>query len=268
MTGIVLLLAMVALAAEIAPPLPPPPPLLPPRPMPAPVPVAPVEAPRLAETSRYATLADIVRAPTEAQFKALYPVADATVSTGASVSLNCAVKPDGALADCRASGPEGAGFVEATLAIAGSYRVRPLTAAELKAWPKDAQRRIRTRISWSPEGSGVAGVPILPLPAPTGPAPKVTKPDWLRRPSGVDMARYYPERAMRLEMQGATAILCGVTGEGVLENCVVDGETPIDMGFGEASVKMSRLFRMKPLDSTGRPVEGAAVRIPIVWALP
>ena len=40
------------------------------------------------------------------------------------------------------------------------------------------------------------------------------------------------------------------------------------MGFGEATLRMSKLFRMRPKTQDGAPVEGGSVRIPIRFNLP
>lgn len=96
----------------------------------------------------------------------------------------------------------------------------------------------------------------------------ITNPDWQRRPSGEDLARYYPDRAMRMEVEGSATISCRVTARGTLEGCSVTAESPADMGFGDAAMRMSRLFKMRPQTKDGQPVDGGTVRIPIRFTLP
>lgn len=106
-------------------------------------------------------------------------------------------------------------------------------------------------------------------PPPTPPRPSViTNPDWARRPSGEDVARYYPDRAMRMNIEGRATLSCQVTAKGTLENCSVDSEEPADQDFGSAAMRMSKLFRMRPKTQDGAPVEGGTVRIPIRFTLP
>jgi periplasmic protein TonB len=111
-----------------------------------------------------------------------------------------------------------------------------------------------------------------PPPAPPAPPepPRVaaiTNPDWVRKPSGADIERYYPDRAKNLGKEGRAVIRCSVTAQGTLSNCSVVNEDPADFGFGDASIRASVRFKMRPKLSDGRPVEGGVVTIPISWRL-
>ncbi|MBN9319008.1 MAG: energy transducer TonB [Caulobacterales bacterium] len=105
-------------------------------------------------------------------------------------------------------------------------------------------------------------------PAPTPPRPSViTRPDWLRRPGAEDYSRYYPDRAQRTETNGSATLRCIVTATGTLQNCEVVSETPADYGFGDAALRLSRLFKMRPQTSDGNPVEGGQVTIPLTFRM-
>lgn len=95
----------------------------------------------------------------------------------------------------------------------------------------------------------------------------MTNPEWLERPSGSDLARYYPTVAYNLGIQGRAIIECRVGVDGRLYECRIVEETPARMGFGSATLTVARHFRMRPQLRDGEPVEGAYVRFPINWRL-
>jgi protein TonB len=96
----------------------------------------------------------------------------------------------------------------------------------------------------------------------------VTNPDWVRKPTGEDLERYYPERAQRMNVEGRASISCTVNARGTLEGCSVSSEDPSDQGFGDAALRMSKLFKMKPMTRDGAPVDGGKITIPISFRLP
>ncbi|RZJ79148.1 MAG: energy transducer TonB, partial [Brevundimonas sp.] len=92
-------------------------------------------------------------------------------------------------------------------------------------------------ISTTPEvdqpGTGTA-------PAPDPQPSVITNPSWARMPSGDQMARAYPSRAIGGNVQGAATLRCQVTANGGLTGCAVVSETPGGYGFGRAAVQLSR----------------------------
>jgi len=91
----------------------------------------------------------------------------------------------------------------------------------------------------------------------------IAKPVWVRTPSVDDMTRLYPKA-----LHGAVAkgvLDCQLDAAGAFSSCTVTSETPADKGVGEAVLKLSRLFRMKPVDGKGKPVDGRWVTLPVTW---
>lgn len=71
-------------------------------------------------------------------------------------------------------------------------------------------------------------------------------PDWLHKPTAQDMANYYPEKGQRDAVSGRGIIDCDVTAKGLLDHCRVVDEFPTGYAFGEAALKLGRIFRIDP----------------------
>ncbi len=112
---------------------------------------------------------------------------------------------------------------------------------------------------------------LPPQPAPVAGPPRpsaVQRPNWVRRPSPDDIARVYPDAARKARLGGKITLTCKVLETGLLDACGIVQEDPEGMGFGEAALKIARLYRMKPVLADGAPVTGGVVRIPVVFAGP
>jgi TonB family protein len=95
----------------------------------------------------------------------------------------------------------------------------------------------------------------------------IEQPDWLRKPNGDDVAKFYPEAAMDAGKEGMAVIDCRVRTDGTLRACRVKKQSPAKYGFGAAALKMSAEFRMKPQSRDGHPTSGGKVSIPIKFML-
>jgi protein TonB len=113
------------------------------------------------------------------------------------------------------------------------------------------------------------GVAPPPTDHTADPKPRIViSPQFDRRPTADDMAQYYPERAQRLGKEGAAAIRCTVSSKGALIGCTVLSEDPVDYGFGDAALKLAKLFKLKPATSDGVPVDGGIFSTRITFKIP
>jgi protein TonB len=104
-------------------------------------------------------------------------------------------------------------------------------------------------------------VAVDPPPAPPTPA-LLTGMVWLERPSARDYSRFYPSRANDRGQAGTVVLDCAVAADGNI-SCSVISEDPSGWGFGEAAMRMSRLFRAAAQNSQGLPTSGGRTRVRI-----
>jgi periplasmic protein TonB len=107
---------------------------------------------------------------------------------------------------------------------------------------------------------------IFQQPVIDAPPSVIQNPDWVSRPTPLQMTRYYPPGAMENEIGGKVVLSCGVTATGAMTGCQVLSETPAGRGFAQAALKLAAFFRMSPRTENGKPVDGALVRIPLVFS--
>jgi TonB family protein len=101
--------------------------------------------------------------------------------------------------------------------------------------------------------------------AAAAPAPRY-RPDWLKKPTGEDLAWAYPVRAAREGLGGKAKIHCFVASDGKLTDCSVVNEDPVGEGFGAAALALAPQFQMtRPPNDFKAPAE---ITIPIVFAMP
>jgi TonB family protein len=90
--------------------------------------------------------------------------------------------------------------------------------------------------------------------------PPGAKTDWAQRPSGDDLARFYPERESNVAVDGDVSLVCLVDRPGRLRHCAIAEERPQGYGFGKYALRLVPRFRVA---RPGCPRPGATVTIPI-----
>ncbi|MES1156211.1 MAG: energy transducer TonB [Alphaproteobacteria bacterium] len=109
-------------------------------------------------------------------------------------------------------------------------------------------------------------IPVAVDPPPAPPSPILTGVTWTQRPNGADFSRFFPPRALDRGMEGTVTLDCLVSADGHI-SCTVASEDPPGWGFGDASLRISRLFRLAPQTADGRQTSGGRIHVPIRWAV-
>lgn len=111
--------------------------------------------------------------------------------------------------------------------------------------------------------------PVVNTPPAVQPDPPavITRPSWSRQPSGDQLMRAYPRRALEAGVAGSASLNCLVQANGSVADCQVTAETPGGYGFGRAAQSVSRYFRINPRTVNGS-AEGSRVVIGMRFNLP
>lgn len=111
--------------------------------------------------------------------------------------------------------------------------------------------------------------PVVNTPPAVQPDPPavITRPSWSRQPSGDQLMRAYPRRALEAGVAGSASLNCLVQANGSVSDCQVTAETPGGYGFGRAAQSVSRYFRINPRTVNGA-AEGSRVAIAMRFNLP
>lgn len=91
------------------------------------------------------------------------------------------------------------------------------------------------------------------------PANDLSGPQLLRRPTQVQVNRSYPQYARFRGISGQAVVSCVVGVDTRLRDCRLLGETPGQLGFGEAGLKLAREYRYRPPMRNGRAMDGHVV---------
>lgn len=211
---------------------------------------------------------DWIQKPGAADVATAYPVKADQDRIGGAATLACKFAQDGRLVGCRvvSETPPEDGFGAAALKLAPLFRAAPLSRDGVPV--AGAEVRIPIRFMWPgrpTESMAAAGEPL------------VTRPDWLKKPTPADLARFYPAEAERLGLRARVTLDCTIGADGRMATCgVVSSQIDdpayasqdFEMDFGTAALQMALIFQTQPTAADGAPVAGRHIRIPIVFALP
>ncbi|OQW62286.1 MAG: hypothetical protein A4S17_01650 [Proteobacteria bacterium HN_bin10] len=188
-----------------------------------------------------------------AQPRMFYPSEAQAQGIGGQAVVECLVGDDGRLAcEVTEETPANMAFGLAALRMMEQARVAPRTRDGVPT----AGGRIRRTFVFEP------GPPARVIQDPS----TVTGVRWEEMPDGHDFARLYPREAMRRGVSGRVGLSCIVNEEHRLD-CEIIDEDPMEMGFGAATLELSREFRVAPLTEDGTPTIGQRIRRTIRWEM-
>ena len=208
---------------------------------------APVPAPLIARPQW-------LERPTGDDVNRVYPVKAANEGIGGRVVLTCQVQPDGALAGCTAEDwTPGHDFDKAALKLAPKFRMGP------QAQPAS----VRIPLVFKPL---VEAVPLFNQEIRDQNGQVLGTHEWIRKPTGEDVSRHFPAKALDKGVGGRVVLECKVKADRNVGGCKVVFESPPGFDFGEAAVKLSAGFRLKATPTGARSVVGGVVRIPLSFS--
>jgi len=93
----------------------------------------------------------------------------------------------------------------------------------------------------------------------------LNKANWVWKPSDDALRRFIPPEAIAEHKSGKAIIACRVQLSKRVHDCRVVAESAAGLGYGEAAIAASGIFRIYPPRRNGKPVDEAWVGIPILW---
>jgi len=194
------------------------------------------------------------------EFQKSYPAAALAHGADGNAIVECTVVANGGLGDCKAvqETPAGQGFGEAAVRIVGALHVKAMTVSGNPTAGQVVRAPVRFHLPWSGDDAG-GERPVFTVRA---------RLDFKRLPKAEDMARYYPEKAGSLGIEGAADMHCRVLTDGRFADCAITSQAPQGQNFDAATLKLAPLFRVDMTSGLGRLAEGKVIDMPVVWLLP
>jgi TonB family protein len=209
------------------------------------------------DTLRADTAPDWVRKPSWRDLLVVWPKEAWAAGFGGKALIQCLVSVQGALYDCIVASetPPGKNFGSAAIALTPQFLMRPAT---LQGKPVVSVASIPINFAWQ---GGARSIPDA------GSTRSMVHPvmAWPEAPSYAAVASAYPQKARATNVGGRATVNCEFTKQGRLINCHIVTEEPKGLGFGDAAKVLAKQFRAFPNTSTGAPLTGAGVQLPVVF---
>jgi TonB family protein len=189
-----------------------------------------------------------------------YPPGALADATSGVAILECTVTRKGTLEACKAlrETPEGLHFGEAAVKLAARFRMKTTTRSGASAVGRVVRMPIEFNFAWA------MFEPINPRPS----FDILVSPKWVKRPSGDDLARFYPPGAVSSNTEGLVILECQVQPDGHLATCSVAKEDPEKQDFGDAALKLVTKLQIDVTRGPGLKAPGKLINIPVRFQFP
>lgn len=203
------------------------------------------------------TLPEIIERPDADAVFAAWPAELRSLGLEGTASVRCIITEAGVTRDCEIESESrpGIGFGEAALFLAEQVRAEPATDRDGRPTPISQPFGFAFR----------CGDRCEPLDDDDLPRRLALRIPWSAAPDVSSVNDAYPERARELGRAGRVILGCSLTGDGELNRCSVEQESPTGYGFGNAAMSLVPQFRATP--ETGEAARGATVLLPIMFEL-
>ncbi len=189
-------------------------------------------------------------APSAEAFRSAFPARAAAQKVYGRVALRCGVSAEGQLKNCEATSetPGGWGFEAAARKLVPAFglNVEGVAPAQLR------QLRVLVAFDFSARA-------LQPT------AERVARSiDWVRSFDAKDVLEDYPANAAAAGVfSGRSVLHCVIGAAGTLDDCNVVEQTPPELGFGEAGLKIAKVMRANLWSQEGEPTAGETINLPI-----
>lgn len=92
---------------------------------------------------------------------------------------------------------------------------------------------------------------------------RLARAEWAVVPKPAELGRYHPPAAAKAKLGGTATLICQVRRNLRAHHCRVLAESPQGHGFGLAAQHMEPIFRIRPVQVNGKPIEDGWVRVSI-----
>lgn len=171
------------------------------------------------------------------------------------VALRCELRDTGAVKDCDVltEEPKGKGFGKAANALAKRFRATVDPSLFKDGAPVRVNLPVRFPYPQSAEFK----------------QRHVGQPVWTVGLDPKHMATLFPAQAVAKGLTTGRGVAeCTAGADGTLQNCHPVAGDPDELGFSQSAVKVASVMRMNLWTQEGGPIDGATIRLPVVFKLP